>query len=641
MTPTVRLGARLAWGTPGQRGRSLLVALAAGLGTLVLLAVLAVAAAERVTSTGEYSDLDLRRLTTAIVLAMALPVIALAATVGRLSAALRDRRLANLRLLGLTALQTRVVAATEAGLAAVAGTALGGAAFVLLRPALAAADLAGREWDVAALRPGLVGSLLALVGVPLVVTLVASLPHRLGAGRALERARRADLRRPSALRLVPLAVGLALCAWSFRLDNDHNTSSFDITVLFAAIAITGLGLLIVVPVFVRLLADGLLRVSRGPVSLVTARRLQAQPAGVTRVISALMIGLFLVVGARGVVGAFESTPQYLAAADDIEVGQRGLVPTTARKLDRTMTRLASADGVRDAVALPMLTGWQGSSGRRPHGRSGEMRVTAVVATCADFERFATQVTNCVDGEPMLLTSWWMSGDVGRVTLSGRAAGERIGGRSVTLEVPTKQMAGPAGDSEMQLWIRPLYADLLLPPDTPGIAPMLADTDHAVVILAGPGRDLDQQLGEVGLFSETLPDVATYDFVGGLRAIVWTLAAVILGVGLLTFAIAGIDRALARRREVVSLQVIGTPPSVLRRAQWLEAVLPTALGSLLAITCGLLAGATYLQIDGEVSRIPVTQALILAAVALLSSVAIAGLTVVATNTPISPEQLRRE
>lgn len=637
----MRLGARLAWGTPGQRGRSLLVALAAGLGTLVLLAVLAVTAAERVRSTGEYSDVELRRLTTAIVLAVALPVIALAATVARLSAALRDRRLANLRLLGLTSLQTRVVAATEAGLAAVVGTALGGAAFVLVRPVLAAVDLAGREWDTAALRPGPVGWLLAVVGVPLVITAVASLPHRLGAGRALERARRADLRRPSVLRIAPLAVGLGLCAWSFRLDNDHNTSSFDITVLMAAIAITGLGLLIVVPVFVRLLADGLLRASRGPVGLVTARRLQAQPAGVTRVISALMIGLFLVVGARGVVVAWETTPQYLSAADDIEVGQRGELTTTARKLDRTMDRLARVEGVRDAVVLPVLSGWEGASARRPHGEAGQMQVTAAVASCADFERFATQVTNCVDGEPMLLTSWWMSGDVERVTLSARAGGERIHDQSVTLDVPTKQMAGPAGDQESQLWIRPLYADLLLPPDTPGISPMLADTDRTVIVLGGPGRDLDQQLSEVGLFSSEATDVATYEFVGGLRTIVWTLAAVILGVGLLTFAIAGIDRALARRREVVSLQVIGTPPSVLRRAQWLEAVLPTALGCLLAITCGLLAGATYLQLDGEESAIPVSQSITLAGIALLASVAIAGITVVATNTRISPDQLRRE
>lgn len=166
MTPANGLGARLAWGTPGQRGRSLMVVFAAAVGTLVMLAILAIAAAERLRTDNGFSPAELQRLTTAIVLAVALPVVALAATIGRLSASLRDRRLANLRLLGLTPLQPRVVAATEVGLAAVAGTAIGLIAFFALRPVLASADLAGREWSAAALQTGALGYVLALLGVP-------------------------------------------------------------------------------------------------------------------------------------------------------------------------------------------------------------------------------------------------------------------------------------------------------------------------------------------------------------------------------------------------------------------------------------------------------------------------------------------
>ena len=185
--------------------------------------------------------------------------------------------------------------------------------------------------------------------------------------------------------------------------------------------------------------------------------------------------------------------------------------------------------------------------------------------------------------------------------------------------------------------------MLLPPDLPGLAPVLEDAAWHAGVRAGPGRELVDQLDAAGFTGLTWPDLATYDFVAGLRTIVWTLAAVILGIGLLTFAIAAIDRALARRREVVALQVIGSSPGILRRAQWLEAALPTLLGCLLAIACGLLAGATYLDLVGDETPapVPVRQTATLAGIAVACSLAIAGLTVVATNSRIAPDQIRAE
>ena len=92
------------------------------------------------------------------------------------------------------------------------------------------------------------------------------------------------------------------------------------------------------------------------------------------------------------------------------------------------------------------------------------------------------------------------------------------------------------------------------------------------------------------------DLENYDFVQGMLTLVWTLATVIISIGLLTFTIAGIDRALGRRRELTALRLIGTPGRLLRMAQWCEAALPTVFGSLLAIAAGGYAGATYLQLE---------------------------------------------
>ena len=133
----------------------------------------------------------------------------------------------------------------------------------------------------------------------------------------------------------------------------------------------------------------------------------------------------------------------------------------------------------------------------------------------------------------------------------------------------------------------------------------------------------------------------YDFVAGLRVLVWAIAAVILAVGLLAFAVAAIDRALARRREVVALQLAGVPASLLRRAQWLEAALPIGIGTLLAVGLGTLAGAAYLALADETTSLPWAQSLTLAGVAALSAVVIAGLTVVAASPRLRPDLIRAE
>lgn len=640
MSATLRLGARLAVGTRGQRGRSLMVVVAAAVGALVMLAVLAIAAAEQAAGSALFNSAELRRLTAVVVVVVALPILVLAATVGRLSAALRDRRLANLRLLGLTPVQTRLVAATESGLAALAGAGLGAVAFVLLRPVIARADVAGLSWNVAALRPAVSGWLLAVIGIPAVTVAVAAIPHRYDARSTLDQARQRDVRRPSPWRLVPLTLGVALGIAGWNANRDSQIQNHELVVILGGIALTGLGIVLVVPVFVRLLADLLQRSSRGPVSLVAARRLQAQPAGVTRVIAALMVGLFLVIGARCVVVAFESTPQYRSAAANVEVQQRSSVLAGPGRSAGVAARAAAVPGVTDVVDLAVLTG---TAGKRLRTGGNVMPVRAIVGTCADLAVFA-DIDNCSEGRPLVLTPWWYD-DVPETITLGAAHGGRDPARdapTITIPTPTTTMTNAGDDRETQEWIRPLWADVFLPESTPGIRPLLASSQHELVVLAGPGDDLNPGLEEAGLQVTSWPAVETYDFVVAMRTIVWAVAALILVVGLLTFAIAAIDRAVSRRRELVSLQVIGTPPGTLVRAQWLEAALPTTLGCVLAIAAGFFAGSTYLRLDGSsMNAFPWSPALTLAGIAVAASLAIAGLTVLATNTRIAPEHIRTE
>ena len=134
MSPVVALGLRLAWGSSRtERLRAGLVAGACVLGTLLLLAVLAVARTETLASGGRPDPED-RILYAAIAATVGLPVLMLLATVTRLSASIRDRRLAALRLLGLAPGLTRTVAAVEAGVLALAGMVVGAAAYYAAGP---------------------------------------------------------------------------------------------------------------------------------------------------------------------------------------------------------------------------------------------------------------------------------------------------------------------------------------------------------------------------------------------------------------------------------------------------------------------------------------------------------------------------
>src|SRR5699024_3996099 len=110
-----------------------------------------------------------------------------------------------------------------------------------------------------------------------------------------------------------------------------------------------LGIILVLPVVVRYLAAWLIR-RGGPVSTVAGRRLQAQPGTQTRVLSALLVALFLATGAQGVVVTLQDLPQYAIPRHHTTVKASTTlhVPagTTAEKI---AARARAVPGVRDTL----------------------------------------------------------------------------------------------------------------------------------------------------------------------------------------------------------------------------------------------------------------------------------------------------
>lgn len=647
MMQALRLGLRLAGGgaaTWSSRTRSIMVALAAAVGVILMLAVLAIAHSETGRSDhGLVSESGVSLMLATVVVTVGLPVLVLAAATGRLAAAMRDRRLANLRLLGMTPAQTRVVAAVETGAAAVVGAVLGLGAFLALRRLLVFIDPVGRDWALVTLTPTLTGYAVVLLAVPAAVTLVSASPGRRAPADDLVTARRARSHPPSRWRVAPLLLGVAVTLYVFAMSPPPGrAASVDLTVpMFAAIILLGLGVILVVPVFVRLVADWLVRRRESPAAVIAGRRLQDQPAATTRLVSGLLIGLFLVTGARAVVVAFEQTAQYQAAAASMTTGEIGTTTVSSKVASSLTKQVAGIDGVRAVEALPYLS--------TPCEQQGTC-VGAVVATCEQLTNLVGPLPTCREGEPAWLGSGWAED---RETLSVHAYESESAepkGQRVRTPAPTYSLPDTVGQA--------VDAQVFFPRSTPGLGQLVSATSVQAIIAAEPGVSLGDLSRVEDDASQTMldpmivrvdgrtvmihpPDTAYYDFVAGLREIVWAVAAVILSVGLLAFAIGAIDRAISRRAEMVSLQLVGVSPRVLRRTQWIEAALPLGAGVVLAVGAGFLAGACYLAFGTELVNAPWQQSLTLAAVSLIASVAVAGVTVLAVSPRILPELIRSE
>ena len=631
MSPAVRLGLRLALGTPGQRTRSALVVLATAIASWLLISTLAVGHAIDATSSS-YSTTENHRLALSIEAAVTLPVLVLAASVARLSASMRDRRLGNLRLLGLAAMDTRVVAATEAGVAAVTGALTGALLYLATRGPLATLSLAGHSWSSTVLHPTAPAWLFVLVGLPVLVAGCAALPVRTRSASALARARRAEVRRPSVWWAVPILAGVAVCVVQVAAGREENPDPGRFTLFFAGCILCGLGVVLVAPWVVRGLADGLLRLAPGPATRIAARRLQSHPGGVVRVVSALMVGLFVVTGARCVLVAFEEDGQYADAAAALHDAQRVVVASSARSASTVAGRARGVAGVRDVVLVPRLDA-HGHGTFSGGGAFEQSHAVVLVATCSQLLRLQPELHGCVDGPMKVGEGFPFTGDV-----TIRHRGDAI----AVFRVPHHRLTNPRSGR----WpgaLAPLEAAFVVPPDTPGIKPLLADAPRIGLVVADGGRDLGSRLSRAGVHVQSEPDFEYYDFVASLRAILWTVAAVVLGVGLLTLALGGIDRALGRRRELASLRILGASPAVLRRAQVLEMVVPTVAGCLLAVATGFLAGATYLEMAelGSSVHLPWAAMLGFSATALAASLGLAAVTVPATNVRLSPDVIRQE
>ena len=604
------------------RRRSAMVAVAAAIGTVAAMVILAFARADRAVRPELYADGGMGRLVAVVLAVVGLEVAALAAAAGRLSAVVRARRLANLRLLGLTAARTRLVSAIEVGLFAGIGAVGGIALFAAVRPVLARVTIGGQRWPESELHPGALVSLCVAGACALLTVGLAVLPDRLDQATSLARVRRASTRPPTPWRLLPLVVGVLLCLYARRSSDDGTWAAL----FLVGVVSLGVGVVFVVPVFVRLVAVGLGRVARGPVLLVAARRLKAQPAGMNRVITGLLVGLFVVTGARSIVTAFESTGQYEGAAIGVLDHQSVALGADADEVAAMVRSINAVQGVRTVTALPELT-----LAACDPSRGCPL---AVIATCEQFETVFRSAVGCVPDE----VQWIRQGE--RVAPPGIDSTARWAsdGEGTGPSMRAEEVRSVIDIDALEPFSRGYT--VRIPPGSPGVTDVVSYARYTLAVIGEPGRNLPERLRSAGFDGAFSPwDPIDYDFVATLRALANAIAALVLGLGLLAFAIAAIDLAAGRRRDVTELLLIGAPRSLLRRTQWIESAIPIVGGGVLAVLLGLLAGSTYLARAGELEA-PMSAAMWLATAAAIGGLLVAGLTVLAASPSIDPHETRR-
>ncbi len=477
MSGELRLGLRLARGrTKGGSLRLLGTIVAHATGAWVLLVVLAAVRAE--IALPSYDGDGVPFLVITVVATVAVPVVVLLATVARLSAVLRDRRLASLRVLGLSAPRTRVVAAVEAGAGAVAGTVAGLVTFAATRPAVGGLDVAGRDWSTSGFTPWPWSVVLLVVLLPLVAVAVALVPTVRASPAAS-----AGVRRPGLWRLVPIPVGLSIVVAS-TIGSDDQLGYGRFSVLVAGGVVCAIGLVVVIPVFTRVIGDLVLRVHGRPSLLIAGRRLQGQPAGVSRIVAGLLVGLFVVAGGRTVLGAFETSPQYRAAdvaANGGPVAYDVMTPAGTDVRDLAQ-RVASVDGV-----LTAYPAWQVSTAC---GGPGDPCLSAFVGTCVDLEVAVPSAVGCRDDRAAWLDVPPRPDERAQpeIVWTGDGGAEHPTGPAVSVPTPPADRVITSDDDEYAVGDA-MQGRIFLPLDTPGIAAVLdqANTSTAVAVRADSSR----------------------------------------------------------------------------------------------------------------------------------------------------------
>ncbi|WP_328839088.1 ABC transporter permease [Streptomyces europaeiscabiei] len=552
----------------------------------------------------------------------------------RLSAASRNRRLASLRLLGLSTKGTQRVNAAETVVAALLGAVLGLGEYWVLNQVMTRTGLPSLRWYPADGALSVTTVAVCLIGSPLLAWFVGRASARDAAANPLAVRRTAAPKRPTKWGGLLLVTGLGIvvgyCATGFT-DHPANSLGLNALLMPAGILLTGLGLVLTLPLISYALARRLARTTQSLTLNLAMRRNEVEPGSTMRVVTGLVLLVFSASLAQGVLIQLEQVTRPSAPVQDYSVA----LPTITTEQQR---RLTDVPGVQ-AHALTM------NSWLDPDDTSSEVQTsaTALVATCAQLAEMVRHSEGCMDGKVMMLENPNSGVDPGihpgaSFTFYVREGGQR---KSLPITLPSDKVRYAPFDPSVAGG-----ATVLIPPSD---LPAGARPESGQYFLTS-SSDPDQVRKVLDGIAAVAP-IAEIELVGvnieGLQqiAVLETLLAVgmIMGlvIGTAAFVVSATDRAVERRAQVTAITLIGARARTMRAVQCVQVALPLSIGLVLALATGKLAEACYLITGGseiywDFAGLPVL-ALAAAGVAALSA---AG-TLPLVGRRIDPELIRRD
>lgn len=567
---------------------------------------------------------ELRFAVPLLVVGFLVPLLALLALVGTLGAARRERRLAAMRLVGLTDREARGASVLEGFLLAVTSCLLGWAAFHFVVPVVARhAPVEGGVWASDVRLPG--SALLAVaVGFPLLVMVANWWGLRALRISPLGVERRSHVRRPSRWMTVPFLAGCAVLA-AVALGVAPGPMLRSRLILLSALLLT-VGLAGVVPLLTRAGAARLAGRTGSLSVLVATRRVLADPAQATRA----AVGLGLLVAVTGPLLVFFPLIAD-ASTEDLrrlggQVGGRTLLATTAPSEDpvradaeRTGTLAEVSDRGRlgDLLVVdvvPLTTGDPQDPG-----------ITVAFVDCAALERRTRiPVQTCARG----------------IATGGP---DRLQG---TFHAYRETESGPEGVLVREQVGDPVTLDLSLESDraartlldglsTPAQALLPVDLADGRVPVAGFSRSVLATAGDQGLEPARTDVAAISDgevLTVGERLAIATRTTVefrrmTLGAGILVVLVAGLATLITSyeqiRRTVDEtrlLRISGAGTSFARRALWIQNLTPSLLAVVpaAAVSVALAHGLLGL-VDRDGAHLPVAGIVTTAVASLVATV----------------------
>ncbi|QFZ76497.1 FtsX-like permease family protein [Streptomyces fagopyri] len=560
-----------------------------------------------------------------------LPLTVFLSVCARLSAAERTRRLAALRLLGLSRKGTQRVNAAETVAAATLGAVLGLFQYEVVNQLVCWVGLPGFSMYPSDGNLSATTVVVCLVGCPALAWFVGRASARKAAASPLAVRRGAVEKAPSKWGFVPLAAGVGvMTGYCVAGATGHvPTSTFlSAWLVPSAIVLVGVGLVLSLPELSGFLARRVARTTESLPLGLAMRRNEAESGGVLRVAAGLVLLVFVASLAQGVVIQMNEVSRNTSAVQRYDILLEKIGESQRRALE-------SLPGLRTHFAV-MTSDYDG--GELPHNAA-----TAVVASCTQLRRAVRSVEGCVDGRPLWLRDsaptegGFEAGDSFHFAL-----GDGRHNRDLKLTVPDQKVRvhNKAG-SEMIGGEAILLPPTMLPrhvryPLRTTLV-LVSDSDNATVrrVLDGIGAAVPTEI----VVPQGVDVTALQE-----NAIVKTLLTVgiVLGlvIGVAAYLVAATDRAVERRPQVTALTLLGARARTLRAVQVAQVVLPLVVGLVPAVLVGKMAETSYLVVGGgtvfwDGAGVPV---LLVGALGVVAVAAVGALPLVGRR--IDPELIRR-